>query len=70
MMLGLLFGVFGFAKLEMAGADEDALRTAASGLGLVGIAIAGIVQLVLAVLIIWWLTRPTQPGPNAYGDEP
>jgi uncharacterized membrane protein YhaH (DUF805 family) len=18
----------------------------------------------------WWLTRPTQAGPNAYGDEP
>jgi len=70
MILGLLLGVFGFTKMEMAGADEEALRTAASSLGIAGIAIAGIVQLVLAVLIIWWLTRPTQAGPNAYGDEP
>jgi uncharacterized membrane protein YhaH (DUF805 family) len=70
MMLGLLLGVFGFAELEMAGADEEALRSAAGGFGLAGIAIAGAVQLVLTLLIIWWLTRPTQPGPNAYGDEP
>lgn len=69
MMLGLFLGVFGFAKMEMAGADEEALRTAASGLGIAGIAIAGIVQFVLAVLIVWWLTRPTQLGPNLYGDE-
>jgi len=68
--VGLLLGVFGFAKWEMAGAVEEALRTAASGLGIAGIAIAGIVQLVLAVLIVWWLTRPTQAGTNACGDEP
>lgn len=70
MMLGLMLGVFGFAKLEMAGAGEEALRTAAGGLGLAGIVIAGIVQLVLAALILWWLTRPTQAGANQYGDEP
>ena len=70
LMLGLLLGVFGFAKLEMAGADEEALRSAASGFGIAGVAIAMIVQLVLALLIVWWLTRPTQAGTNAYGDEP
>lgn len=70
MMLGLFFGVFGFAELQKAGADEEALRSAAGGLGIASIAIIGIVQLVLSVLIIWWLTRPTQPGANQYGDEP
>jgi len=67
--LGLLLGVFGFTKLEIAGADEETLRIAASGFGIAGVAIAGIIQLVLAVLILWWLTRPTQAGANEYGDE-
>lgn len=70
MMLGLMLGVFGFAELEMAGVDEEALRAASSGLGMAGIAIMGIAQLVLAVLVLWWLTRPTQEGANQYGDEP
>lgn len=30
----------------------------------------GIVQLVLAVIFIWWLTRPSQPDTNAYGPPP
>lgn len=29
-----------------------------------------IVQLVLAVIFIWWLTRPSEPGTNAYGPPP
>lgn len=70
MMLGLFVGVFGFAELEKAGADEGTLRSAAGGLGVAGLAIAGIVQLVLSALIIWWLTRPTQAGVNQYGNEP
>lgn len=70
MVLGLLLGVFSFAKMEVAGADEETLRTAASGLGSAGIVIAGIAQLVLTLLLVWWLTRPTQAGANQYGDEP
>lgn len=70
MMLAMFFGIFGFAELEKAGADEEALRTAAGGLGMAGILVMGIVQLVLTILIIWWLTRPSQAGANQYGDEP
>ena len=69
-MLGLMLGVFGFAKMEVAGVDEETLRGAASGLGMAGIAIMGIVQLIVSVLVIWWLTRPTQAGANPYGEEP
>jgi uncharacterized membrane protein YhaH (DUF805 family) len=35
-----------------------------------GIAVMGIVQLIVSVLVIWWLTRPTQAGANEYGEEP
>jgi uncharacterized membrane protein YhaH (DUF805 family) len=65
-----MLGVLGFAAMEMAGADEQALRGAASGLGIAGIVTMGILQLIVSVLIIWWLTRPTQPGANQYGEAP
>lgn len=66
----LILGVLGFAGLEEAGADEYALRSAASGFGMVGLAAAGIAQLGLTILVIWWLTRPSVPGTNAWGAPP
>lgn len=30
----------------------------------------GITQLVLGLLLLWWLTRPSQPETNAYGPPP
>ena len=30
----------------------------------------GLVGLVIAVLFIWWLTRPSEAGPNVYGPNP
>ena len=38
------------------------------GMGLM--ALLGIVQLILAVLYIYWLSRPSQPEANAYGPPP
>ena len=70
MAFGLMLGVIGFAELQQAGADEEALRTAAGGLGTAGVFVLGILQIALTVLIIWWLTRPTQAGANQFGDEP
>ncbi len=29
-----------------------------------------VVQVAAGVVIIWWMSRPSQPGPNAYGPEP
>jgi uncharacterized membrane protein YhaH (DUF805 family) len=69
-MLGLMLGILGFTGMEMAGVDEQALRGAAGGLGIAGIAVMGILQLIVSILVIWWLTRPTQPGANQYGEEP
>lgn len=70
LMAALMVGMFGITKMEMTGVDEETLGTAATGLGMTGLAIVGIVELVVSILIIWWLTRPSQPGTNAYGDEP
>lgn len=55
-------GAIGMAELDPAGPSEE--------VGMGGIAIAFLVQVGVTILVIWWLTRPSQPGPNAYGDEP
>jgi uncharacterized membrane protein YhaH (DUF805 family) len=65
-----MLGDLGVGTMEAAGVDEATLRGAASGLGMAGIAIMGVVQLIVSVLVIWWLTRPTQAGANQYGEEP
>lgn len=33
-------------------------------------AILGVVQLVVALVFLWWLTRPSQPEANQYGPPP
>lgn len=41
------------------------------GMGRMGfMMVLGIVQLVLAAIYLWWLTRPSQPETNAYGPPP
>jgi len=65
----LMLGVAGFA--DSAGSGEEAVQRAAeSGLGLGVLVIGGLIQLVLTVLVLWWLTRPTAPAENAYGPAP
>ena len=68
--VGLMLGVVGFAGLERAGADPEALTAAAAELGIAGIAVALVVQLACTLLILWWLTRPTEPVDNRYGPVP
>lgn len=36
--------------------------------GLIGL--LGIVQFLISLLFLWWLTRPSEPGTNAYGSNP
>ncbi|MEE4377275.1 MAG: DUF805 domain-containing protein, partial [Candidatus Competibacteraceae bacterium] len=69
-MLMLFAGIFAFAGAERAGVDPEALRGPAALLGVTGMTIAGVVQLVLAVLMLWWLTRLGDEMDNAYGRPP
>ena len=69
--LGAMFlGVMTFGVIERAGVDSDTLRGGASAFGITGLIIAGIVQLVVSVLMLYWLTRPSQPEANEYGPVP
>lgn len=67
-MAGLMLGVFAFGGLEQVVSDPDALRGPAAFLGLTGMIVAGVVQFVLGILILWWLTRPSDPTANQYGE--
>lgn len=67
-IVAMLTGVIAFSALESQAADPDALRGPAAVLGTSGLLIVGIVQLLLALLLVWWLTRPSDPAPNVYGD--
>lgn len=33
-------------------------------------AVIGLINLVISILFLWWLTRPSQPETNAYGPPP
>jgi len=63
----LLTGVVAFSVLEQGVNDPEALRGPAALLGGTGILLVSILQLILSVLMIWWLTRPSESGENEYG---
>ncbi|HBS50964.1 MAG TPA: DUF805 domain-containing protein [Rhodobacteraceae bacterium] len=63
----ILTGVFTVAMFEGTVEDPGALTGPAASLGQVWMLVISVLQIVLFFLIIWWLTRPSEPGPNAYG---
>ncbi len=63
----LMTGVVAFSALEQSVEDPEALRGPAALLGGTGIMVVSILQLILSVLMIWWLTRPSDEGANEYG---
>ncbi|WP_170787445.1 DUF805 domain-containing protein [Ruegeria lacuscaerulensis] len=65
----LLGGVAFFSVLEQGTENPDALRGPAAVLGVTGIIVVSILQFVLSILMIWWLTRPSQEGANEYGES-
>jgi len=62
-------GVFSFLGFlggfeNLAGGDVGNLLATAGGLVL---AVSFFVLLISPLLVVWWLTRPSQPGQNMYG---
>ena len=62
-----MMGALIFSGLQNAGADPNALVGPAAVLGITGMFAAMVVQVLLAILLLWWLTRPSDPGTNDYG---
>ncbi len=65
--VGAFGGVAGFTLMEGHVADRETLRAPAAFLGMAGLGLAALVQLVVSILLIWWLTRPSQAHTNRYG---
>jgi len=66
-MVMLLTGVVVFSALEAGAEDPETLRGPAAFLGVTGLMVMYAIQLLLSVLMIWWLSRPSQDGTNEYG---
>jgi len=66
-MFFMMLGVLSFAGMQNAGADPEALMGPAAFLGMTGMFTIMVAQFVLAILLLWWLTRPSQAGDNEYG---
>jgi uncharacterized membrane protein YhaH (DUF805 family) len=68
----VIFGIGAFVSLT-SGLDPvlsgDVERIAQGASGAV-VAIAVVVLLLSPLIVLWWLTRPSQPGPNQYGPNP
>lgn len=62
----LIFGI-GFADLFASGGNLDILFTR---LTLLIIIPTLLILMISPLLVLWWLTRPSQPDPNAYGPNP
>ncbi len=63
----LFGGVAVFSVLEQGTDNPDALRGPAAFLGMSGLIVVSVLQLALSILMIWWLTRPSEDGTNQYG---
>jgi len=48
--------------------SPDEMARMGRGFGLAGL--LGLAQFVVSLVFLWWLTRPSQPGPNQYGPPP
>lgn len=69
-VLAVFAGLFLIERFEETGADPDLLSRIAEPLGLGGMIAFLLVQLGTAILMIWWLTRPSDPAPNEWGPPP
>jgi uncharacterized membrane protein YhaH (DUF805 family) len=56
------------SRQMLMGRFADGPEAAAASGGM--ILVLGLLQVVAGAVIIWWMTRPSQRGPNAYGPEP
>ncbi|NDK36541.1 DUF805 domain-containing protein [Rhodovulum sulfidophilum] len=68
----VLVGILGFAQFVgafgLAGSGD--LAEAFTGVAGLVLILSFLVLMISPLLVIWWLTRPSQSGPNQYGPNP
>ena len=70
MLLFLAVGGLALAVFAMAGMTPGAFGDFVFGASGMFIGLALVIMLFSPLLVLWWLTRPSQPGDNAYGPNP
>ena len=66
----MLSGVLGVVMLEGQTASQQELAQTAAGAGAIVMILGAVIQISVALLLVWWLTRPSDPGANAFGPPP
>lgn len=66
----LLGGMVGFGMWSMGHFPGERMLDSSMLMGGLALALTWLLQLALFILVIWWLTRPSQPGDNRFGPEP
>lgn len=68
--LVLFGGVLGVSALESEAVEPEDLLEPASAIGATGMIYGGFVEFGVAMLLLWWLTRPSDREINRYGPPP
>lgn len=63
-------GIFSSFAGGLQAALSGSFAQAVSGLTGLILGIAGFIFLVSPLIVLWWLSRPSEPGANAYGPNP
>ena len=66
-LVALLVAAFGLGLADRASGKLDSFLTGATLLLLIPLLILGVLS---PLIVFWWLTRPSQSGPNSYGPNP
>jgi uncharacterized membrane protein YhaH (DUF805 family) len=70
-LLPMLVGLGGMLLAATAGVAFGPAAPEAAGAGMMAVMLfSAIASLGATALLVYWLTRPSEPGPNAYGPEP
>lgn len=65
--LVILIAIFGLGLADLTTGSLDTLLTSATLIILIPLIV---IAILCPFLMLWWLTRPSQPGPNPYGPNP
>ncbi|MEM1386777.1 MAG: DUF805 domain-containing protein [Pseudomonadota bacterium] len=66
----VLIGIMTYIAIVIGPEALSAGEIQATGLNALILTLAFFVALISPILVIWWLTRPSEPGPNQYGPNP
>ncbi len=69
-MAVVVTGIWGYFAMEEQGTYSEVLNEFAGPLAMGGLIALGIVQFGTLAMMVWWLTRPGDAGPNASGPPP